>query len=88
MKSEIETLQTYAVQAPIKWPFKDIPLPSESMVQLDTFTEWIQQIQFKQDWIDLCITQDSAISWDDYNNSNQWDKLLLPLTHPDQNSSI
>jgi hypothetical protein len=87
-KNTVEQLQLYAAQIPVDWPFlnEGISLPSESIVQLDTLSEWIQSVQFNQKWQTSYRMNGYLEAWDTFNQNketSQWEKLLLPIHHFD-----
>ena len=85
-KDDVEQLQLYAAQVPVDWPFDDIPLPHKSMVQLDTLTEWIQQIQFTSKWFETRDTNGQLEIWDEFNQPRMdpWPQLTISIDDPTQ----
>jgi hypothetical protein len=85
-KNDVEQLQLYAAQVPVDWPFSDIPLPHKSMVQLDTLTEWIQQIQFAPKWFETRDTHGQLEIWDKFSQPRMdpWPQLTIPIDDPTQ----
>jgi hypothetical protein len=78
-KGDVEILQCYMMGVPVNWPFDDIGLPGESMVQLETLTEWNLQIRHPTNWKRMVKNSTYYGVWDDYKSISQWEETMLPI---------
>ena len=83
-KDTVEQLQWYAARMTgIDWPLKNVAPPGVSIVQQDTLSEWIQQIQFNTFWEHTYGEDGFLPAWDRFSLGDKldpWTKLRLPIT--------